>query len=219
MEKNEDKILEYGIRDQKYAQVQLELVQVDSVFRECSDEIGRQNAYFNDLMSKVSRVDQQQYSTYHLRGMGELLSGSFRYMGYLLLSPFSGFLPHIAIRTLATKEMVRQAYQQLHTEEVRHIRYEAIDYGNEISRKITDIDYTSSLIDHTLGDISKLREDFMTQYNGKIPGYEEVLKRIDDIYVAVAHSQNRVEMIRKNLKKGQLMNDHKLKYVKKMNQE
>ena len=140
-------------------------------------------------------------------------------MGYLLLSPFSGLLPNIAIRTLATREMVRHAYQQLHTEEVRHIRYEAIDYGNEISKKITDIDYTSDLLDNTLGDISRLREEFMLQYNRSIPGYEETLRRIDDIYTSVVHSQNRVEMIRKNLKKSQKINEDKLRYVKKMNQE
>ncbi len=218
VDQNENKIQEYEVRDQKYHDIQLGMVQVQDVMKNCNEEMNRQNEYFVQLMSKVGQIHREEYSTYRLRGLNELITGGLRYMGLMMLSPFTGLLPSIGIRTLATRRMIHNAYQHLHMEEVKKVRYEAINYDREIGHKLMDVDYTSILIDDTLKDIEKLRDDFMLQYRSDIPGYEDTLRKLEKIHHTVVRSQNRVELIRTNLKKSKKLNEEKLVRVREMNQ-
>lgn len=214
---NEEKIDKFDVRDKKYNEIKLGMIRIDDVVKNCDDEINRQNDYFKDLMSKIEVIDKEEYMTYHMKGIQELVSQSLRYIGFLLLSPLSGLLPGIATKTLITKNLVGNVYQNLHMEEVKHIRYRTIDYDSEISHKLTSVDYTSILIEDTLKDIERLKEDFMLQYDSKIPGYDDTLKKIDKIYHNVIRSQNRVEKIREKLKVSKKLNEKKMVRVKKLN--
>lgn len=217
IEKNEQKINEFDVRDKKYDDIRLQMVQVDKVNKDCSLEMDRQNEYFSELMSKINHISREEYTTYHMRGIGELIGQSLRYMGLMLASPLAGFIPGIAINTLATRRMIGNIYQNMRMEPVHHVRYEAIDYDSEISRKLTDINYTSVLIDDTLKDIGRLKEDFMDQYDSRIPGYEDTLKKIDKMEQQIYRNQNRVEIVRKNLKASKKINANKLMRVRRLN--
>ena len=103
-------------------------------------------------------------------------------------------------------------------EEVNHIHYKAIDYDSELSHKLIDVNYTSSIIDDTLKDIERLRDDFMLQYNSNIPGYEDTLKKIDKIHHNIVRSQNRVFKIRERLRKSKKLNEQKMVRVKELNE-
>lgn len=217
VQRNEKKIEEFDIRDKKYDQIKLGVVQADEVDKKCSLELERQNEYFNKVLVDISKINREEYTTYHLRGIGELVNQSLRYMGFLMLSPFSGLLPGIAVQTLATRRMIGNIYHNMKIEEVRHVHYEAVNYDSELNHHLCDVDYTSMMIDDTLRNIEKLKEDFMMQYDSKIPGYDDTLKKIQRIEEKVIHNQNKVDIIKKNLKRSKKINENKLERVKKLN--
>lgn len=215
---NEKKIDEYEIRDKKYDNIKLGMVSVLDIDKKCSLEIERQNEKFKDLMSKVDVINREEYVTTHLRGMGELISSSLRYMGMLLISPLTGMLPGIGVQTLAVRRMIGNAYRNLHLESVQHIHYEGINYESEINRNLNDVNYIECLVDDTLSDVKRLKEDFMRIYNSSIPGYEDTLKRINIIEQKLLHNQNKVSLVKNNLKRSKKLNENKLKRVRELNE-
>lgn len=215
---NESKIEEFEIRDEKYNQIKLEAVHVEEVNLKCSEELERQNAYLQQLIPKLSDVDREEYVTTHLRGFGNLLGQSLRYVGLMLASPLGGLIPGIAVEALATRRLVSNAYRQLHFDDVHHVRYLTFDYDSELRSKLVNIDYTEVLVDDTLRDIRKLKEDFLLQYDSRIVGYDATLKNINKIEDKVLRNQNRLEIIRKNLKESKKLNEEKMIRVRALNE-
>lgn len=215
---NEHKIEEFDIRDKKYDEIKLGVVKVEQIQKDCLEEIDSQNEYFANLMKKIEDINTEEYVTYHLRGIGDLLGQSLRYIGLMMMSPFGGLIPGIAVNTLMTRRLINNIYRNMRIEEVNHVRYNAIDYDREINGKITDVDYTSALISDTLTDIEKLKEDFMLQYNSKIPGYDETLMKIEKAHALILRNQNRLEIVKKNLLRSKKINANKLVRVKNLNE-
>ena len=213
------KEIEVSERDQKYLEITDSMFRVNKVNQSCNEELERQNEYFSSLMKKVNQIDREEYTTYHLRGLGELVSMSLRYAGLMLMSPFRGFLPGIGLQTIATRRLIGNIRNNLHMEEVRHVHYEAINYDNEINSKLTDVFYVSSMIDDTLKDIKRLREEFMYQYDSSVPGYDDTMDKIDKIYLTIVRNQNKVDKIEKNLKYSKKLNEHKMIRVRKLNEK
>lgn len=216
---NEEKIEEYGIRDKKHDDIKLKMIKDIDINKTLECEIDKQNKYFNELMSKISVITKEEYMTRHLKGVGSLISQSLKYMGLMMLSPLTGMLPGIAIQTLATKKMIDNAYKKLHLEEEKHVRYDAINYDSELNHHIVSIGYTEDLLDDTLKDVKKLKEDFMMIYNSNIPGYEDTLKNIEKIENKLLHNQNKVSIIKTKLKKSMKLNEDKMIKVRELNQK
>lgn len=217
VEENEEKIKKIDIRDKKYNKIKLGVVNVHDINEKCEYEIKRQNDYFASLMEKINDINKEEYITAHLRGVGSLISSSLNYIGLLMLSPLSGLIPSIAIQTMVTRRMIGNIYRNLHVEQVNHVRYNTIDYESELNSHLCDVDYTSVLLSDTLKDVKKLKEDFLLQYNSEIPGYQDTLKNIEKIENKIIHNQNRVEIVKKNLKKSKKINENKKFLVKQMN--
>ena len=140
-------------------------------------------------------------------------------MGLMLLFPLTGMLPGIAMQTLATKKMVGNAYRKLHLEEEKHVRYDAINYDSELNHHLVSIGYTEDLLDDTLKDVKRLKEDFISIYNSNIPGYEDTLKNIEKIENKLLHNQNKVFIIKNNLRKRKKLNEDKMIKVRELNQK
>ena len=214
VQSNEQKIEELDIRDKKYNDVKMGMISVAEIDKKCAYEIEKQNEYFVSLMEKIDVINKEEYVTTHLRGIGDLVSSSLNYIGLMMLSPLSGLIPSIAVQTRATRKMIGNIYRRLHFEDVKHVRYSAINYDSELNHHLCSIDYTSDLLERTLDDIKKLKEDFLMQYDSRISGYEETLKNINKIEKTILRNQNRVEIVRKNLKKSKKINENKLKRVR-----
>ena len=214
-----DKSMDYQQRDKKYYDLRQKMKIENEVLVKCDEEIQEKESYFKRLMERISKIDKEEYITCHLKGVDALLDSGIRYMGMIFLSPFSGLLPSIGIQTLVARKMVKEAYHQIHFEEEKNIRYSAVDYQFEISKNLNDIDFTSSLLSNTLSDVKNLREDFLLQYQSHIPGYEETLQKLEILENKLIHHQNKVEIIKKHLKKSQKINEDKMIRVRKLNQE
>ena len=218
MNKHQEKENTYLDRDKKYLEIQKNLSIESDALLKCNEDIMKQDAYFQELNSKIDLIQKEEYLTYQLRGMDDLLGHGLKYMGLMLLSPFSGLLPSIGYQALLTRRMVQSAYHGLHFEKKRHIHYYANDYESEILAKLSDIDYTSYLLSDTLDNVLRLKEDFLRQYQSNIPLYEDFLKKINIMEEKIIHQQNRVNIISKKLKKSQERNQHKMMKVRDLNQ-
>ena len=214
---NEDKIESYSIRDKKYDDIKLNMIKNLDINKNLEYEIDKENKYFNELVKKINVINKEEYMTRHLKGIGNLISQSLKYMGLVVMAPLTGMLPGIAMQTLATKKMVNNAYKKLHLEEVKHIKYEAINYDSELNHHIVSISYTEDLLDDTLKDVKRLKKDFISIYNSNIPGYEDILKNIEKIENKLLHNQNKVFIIKNNLKKSKKLNEDKMIKVRELN--
>ncbi len=215
---NDLKIEKFGIRDKKYDEIKVGIVAVEKMNKDCSLEIERQNEYFSNLMEKINYIDRHEYMDYHLRGIGELISQTFRYMGLMMVSPLAGLLPGIGMQAIMTRRMIGNIYRNMRIEEVNHVYYEGIDYDSELNHHLCDVDYTSALLDDTLRDIGRLKSDFMLQYDSKIPGYEDTLKKIEKMEDRIYHNQNKVDIIKKKLQVSKKINDDKMMRIRRLNQ-
>ena len=214
---NEKKIEEYDIRDKKYDNIKLEMVKTIDIGKNTEYEIEKQNKYFKELMSKISHLDREEYVTTHLRGVGNLIGQSLRYMGLMIMSPLTGLLPGIGMQTLVARRMVGNAYRSLHFEDVNHVSYSAINYDSELNHHLNDVNYVENLVDGAIRDVDRLKEDFIRIYDSKIPGYEETLKNIEKLEKKLMHNQNKVSIIKKNLKKSRKLNENKMIRVRQLN--
>ena len=214
---NEEKIEEYQIRDKKYDDIRLGIISSIEIGKKCSQEIVKQNEYFSELMSKINDIESEEYVTTHLRGIGNLIGSSLRFMGLMLISPFTGMVPGISMQAIATRRLIANAYNQLHFENVRRIHYDAINYDSELNHHLNDVDYADNLISDTLKDVNKLKEDFMLIYNSNVPGYEDTLKKIDKIEEMLLSSQNKIFIVKNNLNKSKKLNDEKMARVRTLN--
>lgn len=214
---NEKKIDEFDIRDKKYDEIKLEMINALDIEKKCALEIERQNECFRNLMSKVSKINREEYVTMHLRGLGEMLGSTLRFMGLMFISPFTGMIPGIARHTMASRRMIANAYRHIHLEEVRHVRYEAENYESEINNYINDAGYTEALLEDTIRDVDRFKSEFMSIYNSNIPGYEDTLKKLDKIEAKLLRNQNKVLLVKQNLKRSKKLNEEKLVRVKEMN--
>ena len=218
-EENEEKIEEYDIRDKKYDSIKLEMISALDIGKKTDLEVSRQNEYIKRLMEDIEKIDRHEYVTSHLRGVGALLSSSLRYMRALVMSPLSGMIPGIGMQALVARRMIANAYRHLHFEDINHVYYEAIDYDSELNHHLLSVSYVEDMVDGAIKDVSRLREEFMSIYDRRIPGYEDTLKKIGEIEKNLVRSQNRVLLAKKNLKRSKKINENKLVRVRNLNDE
>lgn len=214
---NQDKIKNLYIRDKKYDDIEKGCAKVYKVLEKCDYEIEKQNDYFKKLMAKVDKIDSREYVDYKFIGLSKLISESLKYIGLLMVSPFSGLLPSIAIETLATRRMIKNIYKNMHIDEIKKVEYMALDYDNEIRDKLNDIDYTYYLIDDTIKLVEDLKSDFISQYNYDIPGYSDTLHKINNISDKLKQNRVKVDVVKDNLIVSKKINADKMVKVKKLN--
>jgi hypothetical protein len=207
--KNENKVADFDIRDKKYDKIKDSLVKIDKVTLDCNNYIESQEKYLDDLMQKVSKIDVDKVSHYRLEGFGNLLSGSLRYLGLLMASPFVG-LSSIAFSTYATNRMIFNLRRSLRLEKITSTVYKAEDYQFELNDKINTLDYNYDNIDKTLDNVLGLKSEFMEQYNYEIAGYDETLRKINEIENIIYNNKEKLNIIRDQLKKNRKLNSETL---------
>lgn len=216
---NQNKINEYDIRDKKYDEIKCKIVSTNKILDKCDLEIESQNEYFKNLMSKINDINKNEYTIYKFQGISQLIEQSFKYISLLFVSPLAGLIPSIAINTLATRKMIKNIYNNMHLEKIDKVKYEAFNYEMEINNKLTDLDYTYALIDDTINIIDNLKSDFMLQYDSNLPGYEDTLKKINNIRDKVRGNRYKMDVIKNNLITSKKINEDKMIKVRKLNNE
>ena len=218
-EKQEQKLAE---RDIDFEKLKSDVYNIERVNESYDSFVSEQNKLMADLSSKISLIDSREVSNYRVKGFGKFLFHSFKYFGLLMLNPLRGFLPSIATQTIITRNIVHNLHDKLKVEEEKHTVYDAVDYSALIYRASRDIDYTSGELDNTLDDLEKLKieyNDRFRQYQGDFSEYYSVINRITAMQEVMINNRIKLEIIRNQLKRHSYENKHKLKLVRKLNDE
>lgn len=216
---SEEVINKYDIRDEKYDQVKMNLLNIKGLNEEYLNEIKKQNESLDKLMKKLSVIDSQEVVVKKLVGLSDLLVQGFKFLGLKLLSPLSGFIPSIAGETIVTRNMIKNIYKSMHEESVSQMYYSAVDYNSELNVKINDINYTEVLVNDTLKDLKRVKEDFFTIYDINIPGYDDTLKSINKMEDIIYKNQCKVKIVKDKLKLSKKINEDKMIKVRKLNDD
>ena len=151
--------------------------------------------------------------------LSNVISDTLNFIATIKISPLMGLVPSIFINTFAANLLLRNIYNNFHVEKINKVKYSAINYDSEILTKMSDIDFTTNLIDDTIYTISNIKEKFSMQYNSAIPGYEETMKKINDIMEKMVSNKNKMEIIEKNLQESRKINGEKIRKLEKLNME
>lgn len=180
----------------------------------------------NDLLRKIdddiSKINSYEQTNYYLKGFNELFRNSFKYFGLLMVSPLKGIIPSIATETLITGNLIKNLYKNLDWKEEKKMVYEAIDYSNNISNAISDLESTNRIVDMTLDDIVHLKMKYnekFRKYQGDFLEYQEIMNKINDMENKILGNKIKIEMMRKKALEQRKINDKKLKLVKELNQK
>ena len=198
--------------------IQNRLLNIDYINKSCVNQMNQQNEYLDNLMKKINDISSSEYVTTHIKGFGELVRASFKYLGLLMLNPLKGTLPGIGVEALAAKELVGNLYQNLHLEKTKHIHYSTVNYQNELNSKIRDVEYVDNLLGDSLRDISKLKSDFKLKFDSSFPSFDSTLDKINKIEHTIVRNQNKVNKIKKRMENSKKINEEKLMRIKKLNE-
>ena len=216
--KNVDKISSISDRDSKYKNINKDMGYVSDSISKCDMEIKRHNEYLAKVMAKVGDIDSREYTEYKVRGINELISQSFKYLGLLMISPFKGLVPSIMVDTLITRKMIKNIYDNMYIDKINRVEYMAYDYEREINSRLWDIDYTFGVIDDTINMVDRLKSDFGYIYDSRVKGYDDTLRKLDSISDRVLNNRYRMELVKNKLMASKRINDDKLKKVKVLNE-
>ena len=219
-EKNK-KALELKKRDIDFEKFKNNINNVSSLSNGYEKFVKEQNEMMKALNEKVDKIDEIHKVTYSYKGFGTLLGHSFKYLGLLLMNPFKGFFPNIAIQTLATRRIIHDLSDSLKLEEKKFTVYEAVDYSREIDTALYDIDYTTSLIDNSLDDIVKLKRTFkekFEKYNGNFSDYRDAIKKLNKIENTILNNKVKIGLIKEKMLEQEKINSQKMAKVLKLNE-
>ncbi len=221
-EKKNKKIEELKKRDIDFEKFKEQVNNVSSLNEGYEHFIKEQDQIIKNMDENISKIDSIEKVSYSFKGFGSLLGNSFRYLGLLLMSPFKGLFPNIAIQTLATRRILGDLSDALKIEEKRYTVYEAaVDYSKEIDMALYDIDYTTSLIDNSLSDIIKLKANFkdkFQKYHGNFREYQDAIKKLNKIENTIMNNKIKVGLIKDKMLINEKINSQKMAKVLKLNE-
>lgn len=215
-----DKSEELKKRDFDFNRLKEDVYDVDRDKEGYDRFVKEQEMYLKNLESKLLNIDSHEYVSYKLKGFGQLVKNSFKYMGLLLVNPLKGLIPGIATQTVVTRNIIHNLYNNLEVQENRKMVYEAIDYSSSINIARNNLDSTLSMVNSTLEDIVRLKAKYMKdfgKYEYSLPGYRDTIKKINKMENAVLGSKIKIELMQSRMKQKELQNKDKMKRVKKLN--
>ena len=215
----DERVNELSQRDKHFNITNVKINNLDEINKNCNFIINKHNKYLLDISDKVNRMNEKKIVSYKLKGLGDLISSSLKYIGLISLTPFSGVIPGIAVKTAITRRLVSEMIKNIHYEKNERIIYCVHNYISELDGKIYDINSVSKNIDDALNDIEKLKKEFRDYYfKYHLKEYEEVYKKIIKIEEDIIISKKNITTIRNSLLENKGLNQKVLKKVKRLNE-
>ena len=220
LEKNTDKkINDLDDRDKKIRVVTKNVFNIDEICEDCVKFLENQDKYLNSILDRINHIDVDSVTNYRLNGFTDLLFSSVRYLGLLSISPLAGFVPGIAISTLATRNMIHNLRNSLSIDRITSTVYRAEDFRFELNKKLYDIDYNVNVIDMSLDDIKDLKKEFLNQYNYKINDHHKILSSINKIESSLYRQKDKLAILKKKMEISKKSNEETLNKVRVLEKE
>ena len=220
LEKNTDKkINDLDDRDKKIRVVTKNVFNIDEICEDCVKFLENQDKYLNSILDRINHIDVDSVTNYRLNGFTDLLFSSVRYLGLLSISPLAGFVPGIAISTLATRNMIHNLRNSLSIDRITSTVYRAEDFRFELNKKLYDIDYNVNVIDMSLDDIKDLKKEFLNQYNYKINDHHKILSSINKIESSLYRQKDKLAILKKKMEISKKSNEETSNKVRVLEKE
>ena len=220
LEKNTDKkINDLDDRDKKIRVVTKNVFNIDEICEDCVKFLENQDKYLNSILDRINHIDVDSVTNYRLNGFTDLLFSSVRYLGLLSISPLAGFVPGIAISTLATRNMIHNLRNSLSIDRITSTVYRAEDFRFELNKKLYDIDYNVNVIQMSLDDIKDLKKEFLNQYNYKINDHHKILSSINKIESSLYRQKDKLAILKKKMEISKKSNEETLNKVRVLEKE
>lgn len=216
-EREEEKLKE---RDINFEDLKKNVFNVEDAGREYEMFIKNQMELIKELNEKIGKISSYEETVYKLNGVKKLMMQSFKYFGLLMLNPFKGLIPSIAVSTLATRNMIMNLRGQISMSKEKQIVYEATDYSSLLNSAIDDMDLTGNMIDQTLFDIVKLKQQYKSEFEEYYADFEEyrtVIARLNDMENTIMVNKIKVELLKKRAREQKKENEKTLKLVNEHN--
>lgn len=105
-EEKRKKVEELKQRDIDFEKMKESIYDVDKENKRYTNFVMKQELILKQLDENISFIDSIERTSYRLKGFGDLLGNSFKYLGLLLVNPLKGLVPGIATQTLITKNII-----------------------------------------------------------------------------------------------------------------
>ena len=149
-----------------------------------------------------------------MRGFGEILASSVKYVGLLSLSPLTGMFPSIALNIMASKYMVHNLYNALTLDKVTTTIYKAKDFQNDISKKLYDLDFNSYVLKDSKRIIKDIKINFLEYFNYDDSSHVDMLRRINILENNLDNQEYKLNLIKDRLLKNKIINEKTINKVK-----
>ena len=207
-------------RDIDLEQLKQNIFNVDGEFKKYNDFVKNQEQLLGQLDENVANISSHEEVTYRLKGFGQLLGNSFKYLGLLLLNPLKGLIPGIAVQTMITRNTVKNLRKKIEWEVNKKIVYDAIDYSHEIDDAINNLDNNLSFINMTLDEIVELKYKYnrhFEMYPSSKSDYKDVMSKLNKIENSLLNNKIKIKIMQKRMEEKKKTNAEKLQKVKKLN--
>lgn len=224
--KIEDNIHEKGEelkkRDLDFEELQKKLYNVSDISQKYSSFVSKQQEIMDEVNKNLETISSKEVLDVKIIGFDKLLANSFKYLGFLMISPLRGIFPGIVMQTAVTKNVIDNLRQNLHVEEKKRLEYSAIDCSNVLSNVMNNLSGASDSIDSALEEIVNLKIEYnkkFRKYQDDFSQYSGVISKINDMENKLLGSKLKVEIMKARIKKKEEINAKKLVLVHDMNRE
>ena len=153
---------------------------------------------------------------YRVMGTDNILRSMLMYMGIMMAMPFKNKKNKNIMSSVIVGNMLRNLNRP-RGEFREKTKYDAIDLSYEIYNHLGEVEIVATIIDSTLDDIIRMKEEFSRNYKGKVPGYEEVESKLQEIELNILNNKKQIEKEFNSLSESIMVNDRKLVKVKELN--
>ncbi len=210
---------EINLKNIYYKDIKVKAKEINSISKSSKHYLDVQENYLTTIMKNVKNITSKKRTEYFFKGFDKYLASGISYLSLMMMRPFRGNTLSMALNIAAARKMVSDARSSIKLESMTKLVYEAYDYKNELRRNLIDLEYLNNNIEYTLGNISKLRDEFekMFIYYLKDEKYKKVMKELDKVEKVVLANQLYLNKIIKKNKEATRLNDEKLVKVRRLN--
>lgn len=220
LEKQQEKIDYIDVNTQEFVD------QTDSlnvVSRKIDNNLALQNKFIADMNKKIGSAHKDVKVYYKYRGLDDLLNstlsmglGMYSFSSMRKKPRFKGlkFLVGSFLMYNSIRGMLR--FLSPERKKVTYIYYE--DYAKELDQESYHLTVTHNLLNHSLRDISLLKEDFKNKfmvYQYQIPTYDIMLEKIEKIEKQLKLQKAEILAIDKTLTDQKQKNNEYVKKIEK----
>lgn len=216
---NEKRLEELKEKDHDYNEYENKTKEIEKTKLTIERFLLKQNKAMDNLEKRIGNIDAREMTEYKIQGLNKLMFFNFKYIAGLLLLPFKGIFPCLAMNAVATREMIKNMNETINLEQRKYFIYSATDYDRELNYKLYSIEDVGGMLDSNIDDISRLEKDIYERF--RYYDYEKtqkILKKLRVMKEVLNDNRYKLEKIKSRVNTNIKKNKKVLTRVRNLNQ-